>query len=187
MCRDGDIMQRVFPFRQLPRDASLFLMRSITRGGPRAYYRHCEELVSGLRADRGYFFIEGQSHFPDHRLPNGFSLASDLPHAVASRTADLRQPIFQKLVELGNRQQIQLWFVPIYYRAGEYASPSATNIGLESALRPYPCFRVLGPDYYLLPSECFSDPVHLNRKGAREYTGRLAELCRDAMRSVDHD
>jgi len=172
---DDKVMDALFPFRKLPRNLSLFAARSRSRGGMAAFYRESRRQTEAMLAQRGYYFIEGQSHFPGHRLPDDFRLQKDDPGVPFSRVASTAAPTFSRLRELAERYDIRVLFVPAYHREGECAPPPEPS-PLVAALAGHPRFEVVGPDYWLLPRREFSDPVHLNPGGAALYTRRLWEL-----------
>jgi hypothetical protein len=179
---DSDWMDSLFPFRNLPRNAVLFALRARTRGGLGAYYRAGLEQVERMVENRGYYFIEGQSHSANDRLPDVFHLQTDTPG-----TASLRKPViaaseFDRLRRLAEEYDLRVLFVPPYYRQGEFAAPSNENARLRAGFAPYPRFGVTGPDYYLLPNRFFSDPAHLNREGADWYTRELWQLLEPVLR-----
>jgi len=86
---DRSIIARLFPFRYLPRDLAQFLVRSYQHGGIGLYYSYMQDQVEGARRDRGYFFIEHMSHFPNHSLPDDFKLESETPGKVRVRPYEL--------------------------------------------------------------------------------------------------
>ena len=174
------LIDSLFPFRMLPRDLTLFLMRSRTRGGINKYYRFGTECVKKMVAERGYYFIEGQSKFPDHRLPEEFSLKKDEPDRVLHRRFDSGSRIFERLRELHVQYGISFYIVPCYYRNGAYAKPPPESSNAE-VFREYRGFRILGSEYYLYPNKYFSDPAHLNREGAEMYTKELRRLLADYL------
>ena len=174
---DRATADRLFPFRHFPRDLTLFLLRSRTQGGPASFYRQSEGLVARMEADRGYYFIEAQSQ---GRLPPDFHLPGDRPDFVNARTI-LNPGDLARLQSLAERYDMQIWFVPSYYRPDEYASPPAENAGLAAMIRTNPRFHLAGPDYWIFPLAYFSDPAHLNPEGAEVYTRRLAELLSPAI------
>lgn len=177
---DRVIIDRLFPFRHFPRDLTLFALRARTRGGLAAFYRQSETIVARMEADRGYYFIEGQSHYPGHRLPAGFHLPTDRPGFVNARAA-LNNNDLARLRSVAEHYRIEIWLVPSYYRPGEYALPPTENSDLAALLRGESRLHLAGPDYWILPLEFFSDGGHLNPEGAREYSRRLAELLRPAI------
>jgi hypothetical protein len=177
---DRAIVDRLFPFRHLPRDMTLFLLRSRTRGGPAMFYRTSGQIIGNVQRDRGYYFIEGQSHYPGNRIPSDFHLPSDRPDFVNAR-ATLNSSNLTRLRATADRYSMQIWFVPSYFRPGEYAPPPSQNHELADMVRASPRFHLAGPDYWLLPLECFADGAHLNPDGAKEYTKRLITLLSAAM------
>ena len=179
---DDRIMQQLFPFRKLPRDLFLFAALSRKHGGLRAFYRYGEEAVRTMERDRGYYFIESKSHYEHDRLPGDLQLEADRPEQVNIRPPlDTAGAEFQHLARMADRYDLHFYFVPMYFRAHEYAEPPERNQQLAGALKKFPRFTLLGPDYWRLPNLYFSDPVHLNPEGARYYTGRLVQLVAPAL------
>jgi hypothetical protein len=174
------LIYSLFPFRLLPRDLVLFLIRSRSRGGIIKYYKYGAECVEGMLAERGYYFIEGQSKYPDHRLPEEFRLKKDKPDQILHRNFDSKSWIFERLRELHVKYDISFYIVPCYYRNGAYAKPLAESSNAK-VFRGYRGFRVLGPEYYIYPNKYFSDPAHLNREGAEVYTKELCNLLENYL------
>lgn len=172
---DNRVMEELLPFRKLPRNLLLFAIRSKGHGGPVAYYDECRRQTEAMLAQKGYYFIEGQSHYQGHRLPDDFRLQGDNRGKTFLRSPSTTGPAFQRLTTLMERYDIRVIFVPRYFREGEVASPEPET-ALTTSLAQYPRFSVQGPAYWLMPNRCFSDPVHLNGDGAADYTRRLWEL-----------
>ena len=172
---DKRIMTTLFPFHWLPRDLALFVARARSRGGVLAFYRYCREQPRKTLAQRGYYFIEGKSHFPGDCLPNDFRLASDTPEKPWTRAVATNAPAFRRLQALAERYDFQVVLVPMYLRKGQCAE-APERPSCADALASHPRFSVVGRDYLLLPNWAFSDPVHLNRDGAAAYTKHLWEL-----------
>lgn len=172
--QDSELIGKVFPFRHAPRDLAIFLMRSLGQGGPVQYYRHAAGYVEQAAGDRGYFFIEGMSHFPGHRLPDDFELDTDDDSLAVSREAGTHVALLGQLEQLARDADMRLYFVPLYHRERSFA-PAPSN---EEARRYFARFGIetLGPDYWLYPNALFSDPIHLNREGAEVYTRGLWDL-----------
>jgi len=181
--QDGAIMDALFPFRALPRDLVLFATIAPTHGGLKAYYSEGEAAVAQMRADRGYYFIAGQSHFEGDRLPDDFRVETDQPTQPYARHISPTGAAFAALRQLAAQAHIRFYFVPQFFRVGEFApapsgdQPDPTEV---NDLQRYPEFAVLGPPYVLLPNKYFSDPEHLNPEGARVYTSLLSSLYQQA-------
>ncbi len=173
--RDRATMNRLFPFRHFPRDLVQFLLLSRQRGGPVAFYRKSSEVVRQMKLDRGYYFIEGQNYFPGHTLPAGLRFSTDTPDVVDARHK-LSAAALTRLGRIAERHGTEIWLVPTYHRPGEYAPAPPENVELTAMLHGNPHVHLAGPDYWILPLDCFSDLVHLNPHGAEEYTRRLAAL-----------
>ena len=61
---DHQVIDHLFPFRNLVRDLTAFLLNAPSHGGVASYYRESEENERELVAERGYHLITEQSHFP---------------------------------------------------------------------------------------------------------------------------
>lgn len=180
---DGQVMEAIFPFHHLPRDLTLFALRARARGGLKAFYRQGPQSISDMLAARGYYFIEGQSHFADHRLPPDFRLDSDTPHVPYARVGDASKPEFQRLCTLLHEHHVPAIYVPLHSRVGEFA-PATQNDAWARAVAGCAELSILGPDYWLFPNSDFADPVHLNPEGAADYSRRLAELVGPVLRGT---
>lgn len=172
---DRRTMEMLFPFRKLPRNLVLFMIRARSRGGLRAYYEECRSQTQRMLAQKGYYFIAAQSHYPGHRLPEDFSLQKDDPTKPFTRTLPPAGEELDRITSLARRHNIKIIFVPRYFRHGEVARPQAVST-LSAPLARQPNITVLGPDCWLLPNRCFSDPTHLNEEGAAYYTRQLWTL-----------
>lgn len=170
---DKAIIQQAFPFRQLPRNLAVFMYASTKSGGPFSFYETSRRIARQLLNDRGYYFIEGQSHFPGHRLPSTYSLPTDKPEYVKQRLPVSTGQSFNLLKNIAQKYNIDIILVPEYFRQGALATPPSANDAIRNSLRHYPQFRVVGPDYILFENGEFSDPVHLNKQGAEKYTRYL--------------
>lgn len=171
---DNRIMGMLFPFRPVVRDAMQFLVRSRAHGGPIAFYQYNVELVEQARQDRGYFFIEHSSRYPNHQLPPNFKGGSDTPTEPWRKTFPLQGPIFERLQQLSNDHGIRFIVAPDYARAGQYAAAAPNDSQRLELARAN--VHVAGPSYWRYPNSMFSDPSHLNRDGAKQHTDRLWEL-----------
>lgn len=177
---DEAVASTLFPFRRLPRDLVLFWALAPFHGGAAAFYRHAETAVINMTTNRGWYFIEGQSHFPGHRLPDDFSLASDTADRIDDPAFIPSGPEFAQLCKFADQQNVRYYIVPSYHRTGEMAPPPPQAASVAGRLRGYRNFTVLGPNYFLFPPRYFSDPVHLNPEGAKLYTRELARLLLSA-------
>lgn len=175
---DRRSVEWLLPFRPLPRDAATFLWEALRGDGLRAHYRANAAQIAAMRADRGHFFIRSQSHYPGDRLPPGFSLPTDRPGEIEQRSVDLAAPDLRRLMGLAEAHGFEVVLVPTPVRLGEKAQPPDCDSAMLAALRGQARLRVLGPASLNYPPTLFSDPVHLNREGARRYSQELAALWR---------
>lgn len=176
---DDLVMKDLFPFREFPRDLAQFAIRSLARGGLRGMYNTNLGYLESARRDRGYFFIEAQSHFAGHRLPDDFQVESETPEKSWVRECALSGPTFERLLNVTKGAGIQVFMVPEPLRENQYA-PAPSNDVVRESLASFG-IEVLGPDYWLYPNRLFSDPTHLNPGGADVHTRRLWDLTGEAL------
>ncbi len=180
---DDFIMNGLFPFRKLPRDLAIFAVLSRQNGGFKAYYEAKKQTVEQMLKDRGYYFIEGQSRYPDHRLPEGVTFQTDKPDKVKKRRVSTQSLAFKELRELAETHNIKILLMPAFYRANYLAEPPAHNTAVADVLADFPRFHVLGPDYFRYGNRYFSDSLHVNREGAERYTKQIYDLFNDFIRT----
>lgn len=178
---DKRTIEKLFPFRSLPRNLVVFLYSSRRHGGVVSFYKEAQQTAERVVDDRGYFFIKGQSHFPNHRLPQDYKLPTDAPTVVPNREIPIDVPMFTQLRELAERENMSVILIPDYFRVGAYAPPPPSNELASERLAPYSRFSIAGPDYFLFKNQLFSDPVHLNPEGARRYTSVIADLLKKEL------
>lgn len=171
---DKALVQGLFPFRGYLRDAVIFIYEARKAGGLQAQYRANARQIERLQQDRGYYFIKSQSHFPGDRLPDHFSLPTDMPNKIFQHKVDAGSPALARLLALSAEYRFKIILIPVAYRSGELAPAPAGDAALEGLI-PGRQVAVLGPGYLLYPPSMFSDPVHLNPAGARQYTTQLAQ------------
>lgn len=170
-----------FPFRTLPRDAVSFLLDSRHHGGVRAFYDYTRSTVEQMIRDRGFHFISGSSEFPDDTIPDDYTIWNDDTKYVETRDVVAAGQRFERIRELADKHDFNVYFVPGFARSNSRAAPPPMNKETVAALAPYPRFHVLGPDYVLYPNRYFSDPVHLNRVGADVHTRYLWDITRHVL------
>ena len=163
--QDRAIINWAFPFRTFPRDLMLFVVLSRSRNGLMAYYRKSAETVQAVAKDRGYFFIESQSHFPGHRLPDDYTLPTDTPLIVSPRPVTTSGRAFERIEQLSRKYHFQVFLIPDNFRRDAFAEPPAMNEVVDRGLAPFKRFHRIGPDYFLFENRYYSDPVHLNPEG----------------------
>lgn len=178
---DNRVISQLFPFRKLPRNLLLFAARSRSRGGLRAYYADCRRQSQVMLDQKGYYFIEGQSHYPEHRLPDDFRLQRDDPSQPFVRSVSTNSLEFRRLSAIVEKYGVKVIFVPRYFREGEIG-PAAPVSAITANLSSHPQISVQGPDCWLLPNRYFSDPTHLNPEGAEHYTRRLWALLEPVLK-----
>lgn len=173
---DNKLAGDLFPFRTLPRNVALFLVQNRSR--LKDAVRDVEDQRATMLDDRGWYFIKSQSHYPDDRLPDDYSLPTDHHSRTEPRVIPQKSLVRDRLEQLARQHGFQVMFVPAYYRIGEAAAwPAADNTRL-SVISQQPLIRVLGPDYFTYPPALLADPQHMNPAGARVYTSDLARLLK---------
>ncbi|MBY0587460.1 hypothetical protein K2X85_09805 [bacterium] len=173
---DQPLIEKAFPFQPLARDAIAFLARAPSQGGIRAFYRHSQKSAEKTIADRGYYFIESQSLFSDHRLPENYNHPSDHPDRIDPREVPSKGAPIERIARLAQEHHFRVILVPNYRREKQAGPPPSVNEKTLAALRDRPLFDIVGPDYIRYPNALFSDRVHLNPDGADRYTRDLWEV-----------
>lgn len=169
------VTYRLYPFRQLARDSSIFLLRSVRHGGPSAFARASDEEIQSVLQNRGYYFIKSDSLYPNDQLPEGYSLRTDSPMRTMARPIDVWENYVKAFKAAAPNAKLVL--VPNYYRANSCA-PAPSNAELREVLGRHGV-EVIGPDYFQYPNRFFSDAAHLNPAGAEVYTRDLWNLLRN--------
>lgn len=185
LLHDKLLVNLLFPFREFPRDLTLFLLLSRNEGGIIHYYKENALTVRRVITDRGYYFIKGQSHYPGDRLPDDYHVPTDQPKRVPARPIDPETPGFKELIGLSAEYGFKVIFIPNAYRVGEVAPPGASDFAGTKPIPSLPGFYIAGPDYWVFEQRCFSDPIHLNREGASVYSRRLAEITASVINGQD--
>jgi hypothetical protein len=85
---DGAIANRLFPFRELIRNAASVLANVGKHGGMLNFIRDSKLNVARMQQDRGYYALLELAETPNATLPDNFHFTSDLPNKVDLRTAD---------------------------------------------------------------------------------------------------
>jgi hypothetical protein len=178
---DHDVIQSLFPFRNMSRDFTTFLLNAPRHGGVVSYYREAEGDETRVIADRGYYLIWEQDRFPGGHLPADFHLASDQPKVVSPRYEGPAGAEVTALNELISRYHIRCYYVPYYLREGEAAEPPGYDQQFAALIAERSSCTVVGPDYYLYPNEFFADHSHLNQAGAAAYTEDLFHLLESKL------
>lgn len=173
---DRLIINSIFPFRNFPRNLTLFTYQSLRSGGFRNTYESARGKEIQILNSRGYYFIEQQSHFPNHELPDDYRLPTDTPGNSYVRDIRVGSESFSRLIALAEAKNFKILFVPAMYRRGTWLENDKPNIVSSTAVKNISRVVVLGPDAWFYENRYFSDPVHLNPRGAERYTRELAEL-----------
>jgi hypothetical protein len=176
---DHAVVDHLFPFRDLLRDLTAFLLAAPSHGGVMSYYRESEENERAVIAERGYHLITEQSHFPGGRLPDDFQLESDQPTERLPRVAPSQSAQTGRLNELIRQYHMDCYYVPFYLRNGEAAPAAEYDDRFAAQVERATACKLLGPDYFLYPNRLFADQTHLNQAGARVYTEALFQLLKD--------
>jgi hypothetical protein len=181
---DHAVIDALFPFRNLLRDLTAFLLAAPSHGGVVSYYRESEDNERAVIAERGYHLITEQSHFPGERLPDDFRLDSDRPAQVLARVAPSQSAQIGQLNQLVRQYHMDCYYVPYYVREGEAAPPPARDQRFAALLQQATSCKLLGPDYFLYPNRLFADQTHLNETGARIYTEALFQLLKESPHAL---
>lgn len=175
---DPEIAKTLMPFRAFPRDASLFLFTNRNRLAEAVHDVAVQR--NNMLEQRGYYFIQSQSHYANDRLPDGYALPTDRPNRIDQRKFPERSYTRTRLEQLAMKYGFEVVFIPVPFRIGEFAPAPAEDNTRVMTLSDHPSIRVMGPDYFNYPPAYFADPLHMNLQGALAYTADLARLLKSS-------
>lgn len=171
---DESILYTLIPFRDLPRDIVVFVATSHFQFRQR--YEESAHERARMLAQRGWYYIKGQSFFPSGELPDNYDIPTDHPDEFIPRAIPASSFILGELDRLARQYDFKVVLIPGNMRRhAEAAAPHADenrSVGIPGNAN----IRIIGPDYWIYPPADFSDPVHLNPGGATAYTHDLAQL-----------
>jgi hypothetical protein len=175
---DHELVVKLFPFRNMPRDLARFMLVAHEHGGVPEFYASSRRTIDKMMEDRGYYFISEQSRSADERLPDGFHVDTDEPESVdvARANVSLESTELRQLRDTINQHHISCFYIPYYRRSGTVVQPPEKDDAFAQIVSPNVSCKVLGPRYFTYPPALFSDPLHLNREGARIYTLAIYQL-----------
>lgn len=174
------IVNKIIPWRDLPRDLTLFAFESLRKRSIKKVYSGNQDQVDGVLINRGYYFIKSQSHFENDELPNDFKLASDDAFRRKIRSQPKTSWVFHELIRLQKEYGFIIITIPTYYRIGEYAEPELiTDLSPKETENQNILSIELG--YVLYPPKFFADPVHLNPRGAEAWTRDIGNWIRTTL------
>lgn len=175
---DAAIANALFPFRPLPRDATLFLFLNRSRLAEAVHDVGAQRDM--MLEDRGWYFIKSQSHSENDQLPDDYALPTDDPARTNVRAIPERSFTRERLEQLAARHGFQILFVPVPFRNGQFASSRPSDDARLATISDRPLIRVLGADYWTYPPALFADPQHVSPRGASAYTRDLAGLLKNS-------
>ncbi|ANN72130.1 hypothetical protein [Bordetella bronchialis] len=175
---DETILYTLVPFRDLPRDITAFIVSSHFRFRER--YEEGRHERDRMLAQRGWYFIKGQSYFPSGELPDDYAIPSDHPDEFLARPIPPASFVLDELDRLSRQYGFKVILVPGNTRRHAQAPAPAGDERRALDIAGHPGMRVIGPDYWVYPPKDYSDAVHLNPAGALAYTHDLARLVADS-------
>ncbi|CAM3628263.1 SGNH/GDSL hydrolase family protein [Bordetella sputigena] len=174
---DETILYALVPFRDLPRDLAAFVATSHFEFRQR--YEDSRHERDRMLAQRGWYFIKGQSFFPSGELPDDYAIATDHPAEFIPRDLPPSSFVLDEIDRLAREYGFKVVLVPGNMRRHAQAAAPARDATRNLAIAGHPDMRVVGPDYWIYPPRDYSDAVHLNPIGATAYTRDLARLLAD--------
>ncbi|OZI60572.1 hypothetical protein [Bordetella genomosp. 11] len=175
---DETILYTLVPFRDLPRDLTVFVATSHFRFRQR--YEEGRHERDKMLAQRGWYFISGQSFFPSGELPDDYAIATDRPGEFIPRAIPGKSFVLDELARLSRQYGFNVILVPGNMREHAQAAAPAADASRDAVVAGHPGMRIIGPDYWVYPPRDYSDAVHLNPVGATSYTRDLARLVAES-------
>lgn len=140
------------------------------------------DIVEKMARDRGYYFIKEQALFADDKLPDNFSegLAPERELRIGNPFLD---PYVQQFFDLTRKSGIKVLLIHSPFRYGRLKQFSKIPYYYEIILNNYDNVFVAenGWKFKYYQNHFFSDKVHMNRKGAQEYTKDIAKEFKEVF------
>lgn len=168
------VLYTLIPFRDLPRDIVVFAAASHLHFKQK--YDEAVQERDKMLANRGWYYIKGQSYFPSGDLPEGYSLPTDRPDQFLARDVPKTSYMLDELTTLARHYRFQVVLIPGNTRRHAAAPAPRIDEARSIEISGNSGFHIIGPDYWLYPPAQYSDPVHMNPQGATAYTRDLAQL-----------
>jgi hypothetical protein len=175
---DETILYTLIPFRDLPRDIVSFVATSHFQFRQR--YQESRHERDRMLAQRGWYFIKGQSFFPSGELPDDYSIPTDHPDEFIPRAIPAESFVLSELDRMSRQYGFKVILVPGNMRRHAEAPAPVADEKRGVDIPGHAGMRVIGPDYWIYPPKDYSDAVHLNPIGATAYTRDLARLVADS-------
>ncbi len=140
-----------------------------------------EQIVDSMIAQKGYYFIQEQSKFPEGRLPEDYTAPTDCDTCIKQMPNPFSDPYVEKFFDLTEKKNIQVMLVTYPMRRGSLAQYTETPQPLIDLTEKYPHIA-LPPEGWKIPfydNRYFSDPHHLNVQGSNDYTQKIAHSFRN--------
>jgi hypothetical protein len=139
------------------------------------------QIIEKMIAQKGYYFIQEQSKFPEGSLPEDYTAPSDCDTCIKQMPNPFSDPYVEKFFDLTEKKNIQVMLVTYPMRRGSLAQYPETPKQLKDLTKNYSHVS-LPPEGWQIPfydNRYFSDPHHLNIEGSTDYTKRIANSFRE--------
>jgi len=132
-------------------------------------------IIRKMIEDRGYYFIKEQSRFPEGKLPADYKEKSDCPEYEMKIYEPDGDVFVEKFFNLTKKHNVKVLLISHPARKGKYKQFDELPKVLKELSAKYD--HIYFSRNWELPfyeNRYFSDPLHLNEKGAMRFTKDIA-------------
>jgi hypothetical protein len=172
------VLSYLFPFKMYKFFTVLYLYNGIFHPERlRELQDDNQAILSRMKKERGYYFIEEQAVTPDNRLPGNFG---EEERANASVSEELEfdpfeDPFVEKFFTLTRDKGINVLLIQPVYRENQVRDNTKMSRQFEMILKAYSHVFLAKEGWRVrrYDNRFFSDRTHLNKDGAKRYTREI--------------
>ena len=172
------VINYLFPFRMYKFFSFRYLYNSVFHSSRLEEVRDFNRgILSRMKKERGYYFIEEQAVSPDNRLPDDFGEEQNFNAAPEKKSEydPFLDPFAGKFFDLTAKKAIKVLLMQPVYRENQCLQYEEIPAQFQLVLNRYDHVHTAKQGWKLkfYQYRFFSDKTHLNREGARQFTTEI--------------
>ena len=173
------IFNYIFPFRIYKFHTARYIFDSIFMPGRiRSIRKKNNAILNRMIENKGYYFIEEQAVAADNMLPGDFIDDNAGGESInkASSYDPFVDPYVKMFFDLAHKSGIKVLLIQPAYRENQYLQYEEMPLQYAILLKQYNNVRIASEGWKLkfYENRFFSDPTHLNKDGAQQYTKEIS-------------
>lgn len=186
MANKAIIFNYIFPFRMYKFHTARYIFDSIFMPARiRSIRKKNNAILNRMKENRGYYFIEEQAVAADNMLPGDFAEEGGGGESInkASSYDPFVDPYVKMFFDLARDHGVKVLLIQPPYRERQYLQYEEMPLQYAVLLNQYNNVWIAQEGWKLKFYEnCFfSDPTHLNKEGAQQYTGEIYGEFKEAF------